>query len=475
MALDQNKLKSDLEKVWQESAVPTLVEYIKIPNKSPLYDPTWRESGHMSKAMELLRDWASKREISGMKMELIDDGERSPLLFIEIDSNSGSDDTVLLYGHMDKQPESEGWRDGLGPWTPVIEGDKLYGRGGADDGYSIFAALLSIEALQAQNVPHARMVVMIEAGEESGSPDIPYYIENLEDRIGSPSLIVCLDSGAGDYEHLWLTNALRGFVMCNLHISLMTEGVHSGAGSGIVASSFRVLRQLLSRIEDENTGEILLESFKVDIPESVVSSAKQMAEAAGKEAIYEHFPMRGGVTPVTDNLSELVLNNTWRPTLCITGVDGMPALADAGNVLRDHTSVKLSLRLPPTADPEAAMAELKKVLTENPPYGAEIKIDDEEMANGFAAPSPDAWFENALSEASRLSFGAPYMQMGEGGSIPFMAMLLEKFPKAEFMVTGVLGPGSNAHGPNEFLHIPAAINVTTAVAHVLAAHANKPS
>ena len=472
--LDAAELKSYLDKVWEESCVPKLTEYITIPNKSPFFDPKWQENGHMDKAMDLLLAWARARKIAGMEIKMLRPEGRTPMMFIEIPATSEShkDDTVLLYGHMDKQPECEGWDEGLGPWTPVRKGDRLYGRGGADDGYSVFAALTAIEALQAQGVAHARLVVTIEAAEESGSPDIPYYMEELKERIGDISLIVCLDSGAGNYEQLWLTNALRGFVACDLNISLLTEGVHSGAGSGLAASSFRVMRQLLDRLEDKETGKVLLESMHVDIPEGVVESAKATAEVLGAE-VYDHLPLRPGVSPLSSDVTELVLNNTWRPTLCVIGAEGFPKLQDAGNVLRERTAVKLSFRLPPTADPEAAAAELENVLKQDPPYGAHIEVSNMETAKGWAAPSLDAWLANSLAEASRGAFGDSYLEMGEGGSIPFMAMLGEKYPKAQFVVTGVLGPESNAHGPNEFLHIPMAVGVSACVAQILADHAKR--
>jgi acetylornithine deacetylase/succinyl-diaminopimelate desuccinylase-like protein len=362
-----------------------------------------------------------------------------------------------------------GWADDLGPWKPVIKGDKLYGRGGADDGYAIFGSLTAIRALQEQGLPHARCVILIEACEESGSYDLPHYVDHLADRIGKPSLVVCLDSGCANYDQLWCTTSLRGLAGGNLRVDVLTEGVHSGDASGIVPSSFRVLRQLLSRLEDEATGAIRIEGLSVDIPEQRRLQAQRAAEVLGTE-VYDKFPFLPGMTPMGSDLTELILNRTWRPMLSITGADGIPALGSAGNVLRPFTSVKLSLRLPPTLDPRKATEILQRELTREPPCGAKVQFEVEKASTGWNAPALAPWLEHAIDHASQEFFGAPAMYMGEGGTIPFMGMLGEKFPGAQFMITGVLGPHSNAHGPNEFLHIPTGKRVTSAVARVIAEH-----
>jgi acetylornithine deacetylase/succinyl-diaminopimelate desuccinylase-like protein len=376
---------------------------------------------------------------------------------------------VLLYGHLDKQPEMTGWDADLGPWVPVIKGDKLYGRGGADDGYAIFGSLAAIQALQQQGVPHARCVVLIEACEESGSYDLPAYVDHLADRIGKPSLVVCLDSGCGNYEQLWCTTSLRGLAGGNFTVKVLEEGVHSGDASGIVPSSFRLLRQLLSRLEDEQTGRILPEGLQVDIPADRLAQAQEAARVLDT-AVFDKFPFLPGMTPMADDLAQLVLNRTWRPALSVTGVDGMPPLSSAGNVLRPYTSVKLSLRLPPTLEGKQAGQLLKDLLEKDPPNGAQVSLELEKASTGWNAPTMSPWLEKAIDASSREFFGKPAMYMGEGGTIPFMGMLGEKFPGAQFMITGVLGPHSNAHGPNEFLHIPMGKKVTACVARVIAEH-----
>lgn len=470
-AIDPTAVDTFVSGKWDDEIVPQLVDYIRIPNKSPMFDADWVEHGHMEAAVTLMERWARAQSIPGMTVEVVRLEGRTPLIYLDIPATGPEtgEDCVLLYGHLDKQPEMTGWDDDLGPWKPVMKGDRLYGRGGADDGYAIFGSLAAIQALQDQGTPHARCVVIIEACEESGSYDLPAYVDHLADRIGKPSLVVCLDSGCGNYDQLWCTTSLRGLAGGNLSVEVLEEGVHSGDASGIVASSFRLLRQLLSRIEDENTGRILIDEMHVEVPAERREQADKVAQVLGTE-VYDKFPLLPGMRPMNDDLTELVLNRTWRPALSITGIDGIPALSSAGNVLRPGTAVKLSLRLPPTLNGKRAGELLDQALLRDPPDGAKVTLDLEKAAAGWNAPALAPWLSKAIETASQEFFGKPAMYMGEGGSIPFMGMLGEKFPGAQFMITGVLGPHSNAHGPNEFLHIPMGKKVTASVARVIADH-----
>lgn len=465
--MDSTQLTRYVERQWDEAIIPELVQYIRIPNKSPLFDPQWREHGHMDKAVDQFKRWGNTRSLPEMSLEVVRLAERTPLIFIDIPGDS--DECVLLYGHLDKQPEMTGWRDGFGPWQPRIEEDRLYGRGGADDGYAMFASLTAIGALKQQNIPHARCVIIIEACEESGSFDLPHYIDALGDRIGHPSLVICLDSGCGNYEQLWCTTSLRGLTGGVLSVEILREGVHSGDASGIVPSSFRILRQLLSRLEDEQTGRIKPDGFHAPIP---ATRKAQAALAAGvlKDQTFTKFPFIDGAMPVSGDHAELILNRTWRPALSVVGAGGLPGIADAGNVQRAKTQVKLSLRLPPTCNASAASAKLKLLLEEDPPYGAAVAFTPDWAASGWNAPDLEPWLQASIDRASKFYFGKQAVYMGEGGSIPFMGMLGEKFPDAQFLITGVLGPHSNAHGPNEFLHIPTAKRLTCCVAQVIADH-----
>ncbi|MEQ1701361.1 MAG: M20/M25/M40 family metallo-hydrolase [Ilumatobacteraceae bacterium] len=456
--------------VWADDVLPQLHDYIRIPCVSQSFDPDWKAHGHQDQATEMIRAWCAARDIAGLTVEVIELPGRSPLIVAEVPAFAGgpADDTVLLYGHCDKQPEMVGWREDLGPWKPVLEGDKLYGRGGADDGYAAFASLLAIEAAQLAGTPHSRLIVLIEASEESGSPDLPAYLEALADRVGSPSLVLCLDSGCMDHERMWVTTSLRGLVGGNLRVDILEEGVHSGEASGVVPSSFRIARILLDRVEDSATGEILLPELHVTIPED---RRRQAAETAAEFPIAGHFPFVDHAVPMVDDPTDQLLARTWKPSLSITGVDGIPPVEIAGNVLRPHTTFHLSVRLPPTCDCEAALTALEHALTTDPPYGARVQFLDGHAGPGWNAPTFAPWLQDALDDASTKSFGRATRAFGEGGSIPFMGMLGEMFPEAQFVITGALGPGANAHGPNEFLHVPTAVHLTECLAHVLHAHA----
>ncbi len=449
---------------WRDSITPELVDYIRIPAKSPHFDPDWAGNGHIEAAVEHIARWCREQPIEGLSVEVVRLGQRTPLIFMQVPGEIN--DTVLLYGHLDKQPEMTGWSEGLGPWQPVILNGRLYGRGGADDGYAAYSSLAAIRALQEQGRPHARFVLLIEACEESGSYDLPAYIDHLAERIGAPSLVVCLDSGAGNYEQLWITTSLRGMAAGTLQVDILEEGVHSGYASGIVPSSFRIARQLISRLEDEATGEILPGALKVEIPEQRRQQLAAVAEALGDE-VHSAYPWVQGAGPMGEETLQRLLNRNWRAALSVTGAGGLPEIGSAGNVLRPGTALKLSLRLPPTVDGEFATGKVRELLEADPPYGARVRFEPDQSATGWNAPEVANWLDQACQNASEAVFGKPAMYMGEGGTIPFMAMLGESFPEAQFLITGVLGPKSNAHGPNEFLHLEYAKRLTVAVAVVL--------
>lgn len=468
--MNAEQLKQHVSDFWEQEILPTISDYIRIPNKSPLYEPKWQEP--MNKAVELVRAWVERQQIPNSSLRVVQlkdekGNDRTPVLLLEVAGEPG--DPILLYGHLDKQPEFSGWEPGLGPWEPVLRDGKLYGRGGADDGYAIFAVVSAIKALHAQKAKHPRLVALIECCEESGSYDLPFYVDHLAPQIGTPGLVVCLDSGCGNYEQLWTTTSLRGMMAGDLTVEVLREGVHSGSASGIVPSSFRVVRQLLSRLEDPETGRIVPEWLHAEIPPNRVEEAKITADVLG-DGVFAEFPFAEGVRPMHSDRVQLLLNRTWRPTLSITGQAGMPELATAGNVLRPKTSLKLSIRLPPTLPARGLSTKLKELLTKEPPYGAKVSFNGEKEGAGWEAPATAPWLARAMDESSRIYFGKGSCSYGEGGSIPFMGMLGEKFPAAQFMITGVLGPKSNAHGPNEFLHIQTGKNVTACVAHVIASY-----
>jgi len=472
MTIDTKKTSQFTDQQWNESILHELVEYIRIPNKSPMFDPDWESHGHMEAAVQLMRKWAEAecQHLPGARVSVLRLPGRTPVLMVDVPG--AVDDCVLLYGHLDKQPEFSGWSDGLEPWTPVLRDGKLYGRGGADDGYALFASLTAIRALREQGIAHARCVVLIEASEESGSPDLVHHIDALGSALGSPTLVVCLDAECGNYEQLWCTTSLRGNLIGSLRVDVLTEGVHSGSASGIVPSSFRVLRELLSRIEDAASGAILIEELNTAIPADRRAQARAAADVLGS-VVYDKFPLVQGLRPVSNDPFELLLNNNWRPTLSVTGADGLPPFRSAGNVLRPYTTLKLSFRLSPTTAPARAVATIKSTLESDPPHGARVSFTAESAMGGWNAPALAPWLEHSIQAASQAFFGRDAMYMGTGGSIPFMGMLGERFPGTQFLVTGVLGPQSNAHGPNEFLHIETARRLTACVSMVLADHARR--
>ncbi len=485
IALNAAQALGEVSRAWDDDIVSQLSDYIAIPAKSPMFDADWEKNGFIDTVMWNAATWVQSQKVAGLTLEIIRLEGRTPVLFFEVPASSGgsepgaakaaSNQTVLMYGHLDKQPEFTGWRSDLGPWTPKYEDGKLYGRGGADDGYAVYASIAAIQALKSQHLAHPRIVGLIETCEESGSFDLLPYIDALRSRLGEVGLVVCLDSGAGNYDQLWLTSSLRGMASGVLKVEILTEGVHSGDASGLVPSSFRIMRDLLDRLGDSKTGRLLPQSFHCEIPADRIAQAKATAAILGDE-LYKRFPWAhydcegssSFTLPMTTDPLEALLNRTWRPTLSVTGAEGFPAFKDAGNVLRPYTAFKLSLRFPPLIDASSAVQELKKLLEDNAPYNAKVTFESNGGATGWNAPGTVDWFENALNDASQSFFGAPCGTIGQGGTIPLMNMLSQGFPKAQMMVCGVLGPRSNAHGPNEFLHVPYAKKLTAAVAQVIA-------
>jgi acetylornithine deacetylase/succinyl-diaminopimelate desuccinylase-like protein len=476
--INHQQLVSDIDQTWDADIIPALMTYIKLPAQSPSFDANWAAHGYLDAAVEDAREWVSAQNIKGLTVEIIRIDGRTPVLFFDIPATGEhtQDKSILFYGHLDKQPEMTGWRPGLGAWQPVLEDGKLYGRGGADDGYAVYSALAAIAGLDKQNIARPRCVGLIETCEESGSYDLPAYLDHLATRMGDVQMVVALDSGAGNYEQLWVTTSLRGLVNGTLKVSMLTEGVHSGDAGGVVPSSFRVARLLLDRIDDSRTGVVKPSAFNCAIPHERIAQATQAAAILG-EAMWQRFPWDSCcgddgkfvfVEPATRDPVELILNRTWRAALAVVGADGLPPIVSAGNVQRPYTALKLSLRLPPLVDANEAAEILKQTLETDAPYQANVSFHYEQSATGWNAPATAPWLTALLDSASQQAFGKPAAYLGEGGTIPFMGMLGAKFPDAQIVVTGVLGPKSNAHGPNEFLHVPYAKKLTAAVAMLIA-------
>lgn len=462
------------ELAWQTDILPALSNFVTIPNLSPDFDDDWEHNTHMWAAANILYEWGWKQQhyfSTDFHTEIIKEAGRTPLLYTEVQGTPGSaGGTILIYGHMDKQPAGEGWRANLGPCTPVLEGDYLFGRGPADDGYAYFAALCALRIVAKLGLPYSRCIIMIEAGEESGSPDLSYYMDRLADEIGSVDLIIALDSGCIDYNRLCLTTSLRGYLAADLHTQILTEGKHSGEGGGIVPDVDRIERALLNTIEDAETGKILLPELEITIPEERLDDALVVADILGSKEIINRFSWIPGCHPSNLSPYELILDNTWRISMHKSG-SSIPSLDKAANVLRPEQTSRLVFRLPPTLDPDYAYTCLRNRLENRTPQGAQVSFEHKMSARGWNAPTLTPWLKDSLDSASIAFFGNPMVAMGEGGCIPFMTMLGERFPNAQFVITGVLGPKSNAHAPNEALHLPTAMRVTACVAKIIANHA----
>ena len=471
--VDTATMQKTVRKTWDDDILPSLCDFVAIPALSPTFDTDWAAAGHLDTAIEHLRTWLQGRQIPGATVEVVRLPGLSPLLLMEVPATDGvpaDAGTVLLYGHLDKQPPFGDWSAGLGPWTPVLKDNRLYGRGAVDDGYSGYAATAAIEAVLAAGGRHARCVLILETSEESGSPHLPPYLEHLGQRLGEVSLVVCLDSGGWDYDRLWLSTSLRGLASADVTVRVLPGGMHSGQASGVVPSSFRVLRMLLDRLEDSATGRVLLPEMHVDIPADRLTEAR-LAIATAPGITGQAFPLLEGMRLVQDDEVELLLNNSWRPTLSVIGAAGFPDPADAGNVLRPYSTLTLSFRLPPMVDSKVALAALRAAVTTDVPYGAHVEIGRTEAADGWNSPALAPWLRSTLDNLSETVFGNPWRTVGIGGSIPFMALLARAYPQAQFVVTGAAGHDSNAHVPDEWLNLDQAARVTQSVALILDAHA----
>lgn len=468
--MNTKELQDYTNEFWENEILDTLKTYIEIPNKSVDFDPDWEKNGYVDQALKLVVDWLEKHPVEGAEIKVDQIPGRTPIILIDVPGEA--DGNVLMYGHLDKQPEMEGWREGLAPWKAVMEGDKLYGRGGADDGYAIFSCICALSALKKFGQKHPPVKILVEFSEESGSKDLEVYVEKYKDFIGDVSLVIALDSSTGDYERFWITTSLRGMLRGNLRVEVLNEGVHSGNGSGIVPSSFRIARELLERLEDSKTGRVLLEDLHAEIPAVRAEQAASTGEALGAK-VFGQFPTKDDLKPMADSPKELLLNQTWRPTLSYVGADGLPPNNNAGNVLRPYTDLKLSFRIPPTLDAKVVAQKLEEVLNANPPQGATVKATFPDADTGWHSPIMSDELDGLMHKASQEFYGHNALYRGEGGSIPFMGMLGDMFPQAEFVITGVLGPASNAHGPNEFLHVPYVKKLTACVTYILANYQKK--
>ena len=464
-SLDLDKLSDFVEEWWDKSALPSLCEFVEIPALSPSFDSDWEANGYLDAAVNTFIAWIRSLPLKGLTVSVHRLKNRSPLLLVKIEGDE--DGEVLFYSHLDKQPEATGWSEGKGPWKPVIEDGWLFGRGSVDDGYGGYAGILSVLALQDQGVSHPTCRFLIETGEESGSPDLSYYLDELESVLGTPDLVIVLDTGGIDYDRLWVTESLRGIVAGTLSVKVSSVGVHSGHGSGVMPSSFRLARQLLSRIEDENTGEIKPEWLHIEITDKMKEQATKIIEMNSEST--DDFPLLDGVEKQVNDPLDIFLTMNLSPSLSIIGADGIPSIQDAGNVLRTNTDLKISIRTPPGISAEKVAVKVQELLEKDPPNGAHVSAVMTEVADGFLSPELPEELSEMLEKAGKQFYGNAPMSLFIGGTIPVMAMLQSRYPNSKFIITGAGGPGGNAHGPDEKLHIPTAKKVTKCMAAAVSA------
>ena len=462
-SIDFTRLSEYIDKQWDESALPSLCDFIEIPALSPSFDADWEENGYLDAAIETFVSWVKSLPLEKTTISVHRLKNRSPLLLITIEGEVSNE--VLFYSHLDKQPEATGWSEGKGPWKPVIEDGWLFGRGSVDDGYGGYAGILSVLGLQEQGISHPTCRFLIETGEESGSPDLELYLDELKSQLGTPDLVIVLDTGGMDYDRLWVTQSLRGIVAGTLSVKVSSVGVHSGHGSGVMPSSFRLARQLLSRLEDENTGEILPEWLHLKINDEMKNTCSEIVKMKGDEM--KDFPLLEGVKKQVEDPLDIFMTMNLKPSLSVIGADGIPPIEAAGNVLRTNTDLKISIRTPPGIDASTVANKVQKLFEENPPNGAHVTAKMTEVADGFLSPKLPEAISSALEEACKEFYGKNSMSLFIGGTIPVMAMLQSRYSDSKFIITGAGGPGGNAHGPDEKLHISTAKKVTKCMSSVV--------
>lgn len=461
------KTKEFIHKAWSGETLDALKDFIRLPSKSAAFDADWEAHGLLLKAVQQAANWGSQRFPLGT-FDVLSRPGITPALFIDLPATGGhTGRPVFFYGHFDKQPETEGWSDGLSPWTPVIREGRLYGRGASDDGYSFYATLTAVQALEASQTPHPRIVGFFETDEESGSRDLDAYLSEIAPRCGNPCLLGILDLGVCDYDRLWLTRSLRGVVGFKLTVEVLEHPVHSGIASGIVPSSFAIIRELLDRLENPATGRVKLPEFHTSLSEENAKSIQHCAQILGKQITC--FPYAGNTQPRTDDPAEAIRRNTWEPSLSILGADGLPPTSAASALLRSSTTLALSFRIPPHVDPQNALVAATRVVTENVPSNARITIRDAHAESGFEAPALAAWLEKAVDTASQSNFNNSFEYCFEGATIGTMKEFQRAFPNASFLNTGVLGAIENAHAPDESILLDYVERLTCALADIIAA------
>ena len=453
-----------IEEAWQGDALEALAEFVRLPAKSPDFDPDWEQNGVLLRALEDAARWAKVRFPEGT-FEILSAPGVTPVLWVDIPGTPPGR-PALFYGHFDKQPEAGEWSEGLAPFEPVLRDGRLYGRGTADDGYSFYAALTAARAMDEAGRKRPRIMGVFETREESGSGDLPHYLPELSKRAGRPSVLTVLDLGIQDKTRLWRTQSLRGVVTFTLKVEVLASGVHSGVTSGIVPSSFAVMRTLLDRLEDPATGRVKVASMHVPEPTRHMPALRRLAELSGED-LWKRFPWAGETEPRSFDPLELLLKNGWQPTLSILGAEGLPPVKEAGALIRPSTTLKLSFRIPPGVDAQKAAEDAVALVTTNVPSKAKVTVANLHAEPGFEAPAGAEWLDAAWSKASEELFRETAEDVFDGATIGILPKFVKAFGPCPFLCTGVLGTEDNAHAPDESVSLEYLTKLTCAVASVL--------
>ena len=456
--MDKKSFEKYIEKMFTYNLLPTLIDFIRIPNLSPAYDYNWNTNGLLLKAANLIISYAKSLDIKNANINLIQDKGRTPLIFIDISATRINDTrTVLLYAHFDKQPYGEGWDEDKFPTNPVIINGRLYGRGSADDGYASFSILTAIKACQDHNCPLPRICLIFEGAEESTDEDLTYYFDKLLPVIGNNVIaFIPLDSGGPSYDRLWINNSLRGIVKFDINIQSLDLDCNFGPeASGRVAENLFLLRKVLDGVMDSTTGEILIdELFVKEIPKSIEEEMDKEIEIVG-DTFFDTIPLYDGVKPLKTDVKEAIINYRWKPSCSILGIDNCPKIEENGFGVSKSIKVRVGIRLPPGVDYKVAIEALKKTISQNIYFGAKIELVYASGSNGWHLSNFSSRTKNIFNKASLEYFGNEIVLRGGGGSIPFISYFQTKYPNADVICTGISGSDSNEHGPNENLNIEA--------------------
>lgn len=344
--------------------------------------------------------------------------------------------TVLLYAHHDVQPTGKQADWSSAPFEPTERDGRLYGRGAADDKAGICAHLAALRAFD--GAPPVGVTLFVEGEEEVGSPTFTAFLETYRDRLEA-DVIVVADSANWTLETPAVTTSLRGLVECYVEVSVLASAVHSGMFGGPIIDALTSLIRLLATLHDAK-GDVAVPGLMADHASDVDYPEERFRAEAG---LLEGVELSG-----TGSLPDRL----WtKPALSIVGIDA-PTIADAANILVHTARAKISLRLAPAQGPRAALDALRAHLESHAEFGARVTVTDGAVGGGCdldsSAPAYDA-ARSAFGEA----FDRPLVEIGMGGSIPFIADFAELFPEATVLVTGVEDPDSRAHGVDESLHL----------------------